>query len=944
MFKFQAFLIATSQNILNVYVEYQAYLWYNANHMKKQIFNNKLTFLIFFTFILTGIADVTNPGHSLISLGVPFLYALVSFTFGLYRFKIQRLDSLILIILNLVFLIFTFNTKIFLLNIFMLSLLIWSLAAPFIIRFKATLPATIIIPVFLAFIVPYYKLPYPLLPILYLPFFVFGYMFESLELKRNRLTTFYSLSGILISFALLFNALHRSLKLTGLYDKVYIQSLFSNTGLFVFAPIIVISFMLFIFSVLILFTGIFDCTAYKNKNHFNWRASFLSASALLPLLSGIISLHPSRNVKLCLIPLLAAVYLTVYWFTNQRFSRSGSSETTIKEGSSTASAEISAAAENPTPKLPVDINRLMFKLLFMICYVMATVISIEFIIRSNSFSLTRSYTSTASFAYNLIFVGILYLLVTSVLGMKPGTLLAALVHIILLLANYLKLTYFSEPFFPWDLGLVRDAARISGDYVSIYTVAIVAAILIAGMILIVKNFRSILRFLRPKPNFAFAIILIVLLVFNLQILGSGGLKKINVFKGWYDGVNEYIKNGTYVENVLYLQNIKNYVNSKPEGYSAEAMKQLESDMGTVNATSDVKPDVIVILGETFWNPENLNGVSFNKEIAGNLKQYQSGTMISPAFGGGTANVEFEVLTGFSNFFFNQSIIPYNVYFKHNTPGIVSAFKDSGYDAVALHPNDGDFYNRNNVYKYLGFDEFKDIKSFDEPGIFKGNYVSDDALVDKIAETLKEKDAPTFILGITMQNHDPYISNIKNYGDRREIQVQSNKLDDTEKDVLANYAQGVCDEDKALGKLIDVAEKNDRPTLIYFYGDHLPRLGVGLPGGNYDIYNKLGYTDGTTDPRTDKKFYELPYVAWSSYKDLPKIDTPISSSQLAIEILKDAGIKYPSYFNSLLELRTEHPYLSSYLDNKAELANDKALQAYYMVQYDIMFGKQYLLGK
>ena len=912
--------------------------------MKKLTLKNNLMFLIFFAFILAGIADATNPGHSLISLGVPFLFALISFTFGLYRFKIQKLDSLILIVLNLVFLIFTFNTKVFLLDIFLLSLLVWSLAAPLIMRFKATLPATVIIAVFLAFIIPLYKLPYPLLPFLYPPFFVFGYMLENLEFKRNRLTTLYSLIGILISSALLFNTFHRSLKLAGPYGKVYIQSLFSNSAALVFAPIIVINFMLLVFSILMLLTGMFDCSAYKNKNKINWRASFLSASALLPFLLGITSLHPGRSVKLLLIPLLAVTYLAVYRFVDRRLGRSGFSKVLASEASSTASAEISASVENTIPQLPIDINRLIFRLLFAICYIMATVLSIEFIIRSNDIALLRGYSSTASFAYNLIFVGILYLLVTSVLGMRLGTLLAALVHIILLLANYLKLTYFSEPFFPWDLGLLRDAAMISRDYISIYTIAIAAVILLAGIILVIRNFRRILKFLKPKPNFGFAIVLIIPLVFNLHLLGSGGLKTINVFKGWYDGINEYVKNGTYVENVLYLQNIKNYINSKPAGYSAEAVKKLENSYGSVSETSDVKPDIIVILGETFWDPAKLNGVSFNKEVAGNLRQYQSGTMISPAFGGGTANVEFEVLTGFSNFFFNTSIIPYNVYFKHSTPGIVSAFKDSGYAAVALHPNNGDFYNRNNVYNYLGFDEFLDIKSLDQPNAYKGNHVSDDTLVNDIADVLKEKDAPAFILGITMQNHDPFTSNIKNYGAGREIEVKSDKLDADEKDVLANFAQGVYDEDKALGKLIEVAKKNDRPTLIYFFGDHLPRLGVGLPGGNYDIYNKLGFTDGSTDPRSDKKFYELPYVAWSSYKELPKLDTPITPNQLAIEILKDSGIKYPSYFNSLLELRKSHPYLSSYLDSKVGLANDKAVQDYYMMQYDIMFGNQYLTRK
>lgn len=912
--------------------------------MVKLNLKNKITILIFFSFILIGIADATNPGHGLISISVSFILVLVSFFFGLYRFKLNKLDSLLLLLANIGFLIFTFNTKIFLINIFLLSLLVWSLAAPFLTRLKVALPAAIIATVFLSFVIPYYKLPFPLLPILYFPFFIFGYILDNVRFKRNRMTKLYCLTGILISAALLYNSLHRSLKITEFYGKVYIQSMFSDKTIYAFAPIIVIGFFLLAFSVLILSTRIFDHVKFKNKNYINWRASILSASILLPLLYAIFHLHPERNIRLCLLPASAVLYLITYYFTDMKVYRRKISKVSRTEQGAIASQEAVFKDESDVPEFSIDINRLLLKIQFIVCYIMAVVISIEFIMRSNNISLTLQYTSTASFAYNLIFVCIFYLFITAVLGMGPGTILTTLVHAVLLLANYLKITYFSEPFFPWDFTLINDAIMIARDYLNIYTVAVVSVLLLAGIILIIRNFKKIIRFLKPKPDFKFVIILMIPMVFNLQLLAHVGLKDINIVKDWYDGIKDYMKNGTYVENVIYLQNIKRYLNLKPAGYSSNTVRELGKKLETPVETSNIKPDIIVVLGETYWDPTNLSDVRFNKEIAGNLKQYRSGTMISPAFGGGTANVEFEVLTGFSNFFFNTSIMPYTVYFKRNTPSVVSAFRDNGYDTVAIHPNTGNMYNRNNVYKYIGFEEFKDVQSFDPVKDIKGNYTSDDSLVKKISDTLKEKTGPAFILGISMQNHDPYGESIKHYGTGKEIQVESDKLDDAEKDVLSSFAQGVYDEDKALGELIDVAKNNDRPTIVYFFGDHLPRLGVGLAGGNYDIFKKLGFTDGKTDPRFDKRFYETPLVTWANYKDLQKYTTPLSSSQLAIEILKDSGIKYPSYFNELLEIRNKYPYLTNYLNNKTELANDKSIKDYYMIQYDIMFGRQYLVKK
>lgn len=879
----------------------------------------------------------------MISLFAPFLLVVLSFLFGIYGRGMRKLDCIILLLLNAVFLLLTAHNRIFLINLFVLSMTVWRLAAPYIAKYRFTLPASIILAVFLSFLIPYFKLPVPLLPFLYFPVFLFGYMLENLKFSINGKTIFYCAAGIFISAGMLGNMFLRALKWRSPYGKVFIQSIFTDKAGFVFAPVIVIFFLLLAFSVLIPSVKLVKSAGAMEKSPVDWSNSFLSATVLLPVLFGVTVLHPERRIRLLLIPALFVLYIAFCLLLRLKKKRTGSIYAGVSEEIS-ASAEAAVGKIAAIPEITIDMNRILFRVLFSMSYIMAVILSIEFVIRSNDLSLLRYYTSTPSFGFNLIFVSILYLLVCSVLGMKSGTLLFSLFHLVLLLANYLKLTFFSEPFFPWDIGLVKDAVSISRDYVSIYTIGIAVILILAVIVLAVKNFRRLVHFLKPRPNPLFALVLVPALAFSLHLLANNGLKQINVFKGWYDGVNEYIKNGTYVENVLYLQNIKNYINSKPSGYSEESVKQLEKSFGTVSATSNEKPDVIVILGETFWNPENMNSVTFSKEIAENLKKYQSGTMISPAFGGGTANVEFEMLTGFSNLFFNKSIIPYNVYFKHNTPSIVSAFKDSGYATIAVHPNDGSFYNRANVYKYIGFDTFDDIKSFDPSTQIKGNYVSDDNLVNKITDVLKEENGPVFIQGITMQNHDPYTEDIKHYGTALDIQAESDKLDTAEKSVLSNFAQGVYDEDQALGKLIEAAKKNDRPTIICFYGDHLPRLGVGLPGGNYEIYEKLGYADGKTDPRSDMKFYETPYILWSNYKELPKQDTPISPNQLAVELLKESGIQYPSYFNSLIELRKTHPYLSSYLESREELMQDKAVQDYYMVQYDILFGKRYLLNK
>jgi phosphoglycerol transferase MdoB-like AlkP superfamily enzyme len=249
------------------------------------------------------------------------------------------------------------------------------------------------------------------------------------------------------------------------------------------------------------------------------------------------------------------------------------------------------------------------------------------------------------------------------------------------------------------------------------------------------------------------------------------------------------------------------------------------------------------------------------------------------------------------------------------------------------------YNRTNAYKCLGFDSFKDLNSFNLKIDVKGNYVSDDKVIDKVIENLNENDAPKFIFAATIQNHDPYDNNSKNYINRK-VNVTSKELDSVEMEILSNYSQGVYDADNALGKLIEEVKKNKRPTLLYYFGDHLPRLGE--PKGIYDIYEKLGYIDKNKKPEQDPKFYETPIITWSNYKKMNKLPVPISPNQLAVEILRDSGIKYPNYFNYLLRLREKYPFLNRSLVDKNELMNDEIINNYYMIQYDIMFGNQYIL--
>ncbi len=546
--------------------------------------------------------------------------------------------------------------------------------------------------------------------------------------------------------------------------------------------------------------------------------------------------------------------------------------------------------------------------------------------------------------FNILVLCGIYLCLTALLGKGIPKIIIGIVTIFLTVANYIKFTYFDEPFYPWDLYLVRNLIGISREYLSIpIIIAVIAAI--GVLVYLVIHFRKAIgRYLKPKLSLFLLPFAAVFFLLNSVILTNTPLSiQLGIQKSWYIGKDEIMANGMFAQNYFYLTELDKYLNPKPQGYNENTMAEINSKYGktgeSVAATSSVskeKPNVIMIMSESFWDITKLNDLKFSKDIVENTHKYQKGQIAAPIIGGGTANSEFEALTGMSISSLSPGIIVYNAYLRTKTPSIASVLKDNGYSTTAIHPNYGWFYNRDKVYNYFGFDDFYDVDKFSLSSQCKGPYISDYALVDKIMDTLNSSDKPAFIFGVSMQNHDPYIDKYSSH----DVTVESDKLDDKQKNIVGNFAQGIYDADQSLGKLIQELKKIKKPTLVYFFGDHAPRL--GSLDDFYTVYDLLGTDDKSAQNQNLEKlkYYTTPFAAWSNYKEIDSFSEIVSPSHIAYKILQDAGVKYPNYFNILPELEKNFPVLHqqtiSSVDNNNQLIKD-----YRLIQYDLLFGNKYL---
>jgi phosphoglycerol transferase MdoB-like AlkP superfamily enzyme len=263
---------------------------------------------------------------------------------------------------------------------------------------------------------------------------------------------------------------------------------------------------------------------------------------------------------------------------------------------------------------------------------------------------------------------------------------------------------------------------------------------------------------------------------------------------------------------------------------------LRQSMATSTANAEL-PDIVVIQSESFFDPTIMRGYE-KSQFAPNLRRLAahgiSGRLHVPTFGGGTIRTEFEVLTGLSLRYFDNLQFPYLQMSHKAVPSMVRTLKAHGYDTMALHGNDPAFWNRTAAFKALGFDRFVSQSSFPANAAKDGMYMADSAMTDEIMAQLKESGPPQFIFAISIEAHGPYDVAPANTAERDAIPVPDG-ITGKDKQELQTYLYHLQHADAQLGRLAQWLAQRKRPSLILFYGDHLPAL-----SNSYDV---TGFIDG-----------------------------------------------------------------------------------------------------
>ncbi|WP_081334219.1 LTA synthase family protein [Burkholderia diffusa] len=239
---------------------------------------------------------------------------------------------------------------------------------------------------------------------------------------------------------------------------------------------------------------------------------------------------------------------------------------------------------------------------------------------------------------------------------------------------------------------------------------------------------------------------------------------------------------------------------------------------------DSTPDVIVIQSESYFDARRLGACVSSGPYANfdraRREAFAQGSLDVPAWGANTMRSEFAMLTGLPSAVLGYSrFYPY-MYVRRACASLAGWFKRGGYRTLAIHPYHADFFGRNRAFRFMHFDRFLDIRDFGGAARI-GPYIGDDPVADAIIATLQEHgDGPLFAFAITMENHGPL--HLESVGPG-ESESRHTLGDDARWRDLTAYLRHVENADGMIGKLTDYLRKRERPTVLCFYGDHVPAL-------------------------------------------------------------------------------------------------------------------------
>ncbi|MGB4657555.1 MAG: LTA synthase family protein [Mobilitalea sp.] len=474
------------------------------------------------------------------------------------------------------------------------------------------------------------------------------------------------------------------------------------------------------------------------------------------------------------------------------------------------------------------------------------------------------------------------------------------------IANGVILTYRVTPFTGTDLKLIGSAAEVATKYLSIDQIILAAIAAVAVICFLVYMGHRSAKY-TGKMRYRRNILLIVLLFLSIIPVTQLSVKT-NVLSTYFGNI--VIAYEDYGFPYCFWCTVIAKGIDCPNNYDEKTVKKILNRDGEDSYNIDKTPNIIIVQLESFFDPESIKALELSEDPIPNFrrleKYYTSGYITVPVVGAGTANTEFEVITGMSLRYFGPGEYPYKTILTDNVcESVAYNLKGIGYATHAIHNNVADFYGRDAVFAKLGFDTFTSEEMMNITEYTPLGWAKDEVLTSTVMDCLKSTEGQDFIYTITVQSHGGY----QNEQPHEDMKISVNgTVNEEESNPVEYYVNQLNEVDEFIGALVEELSNYEEDTILVLFGDHQPSL---------DLQAK---------DLTNGSIYQTEYVIWDNM-GLKASDKNIKSYQLAAIALDKAGI----HVGTLMKYHQVRMGTRNYALNLDVL------------QYDMLYGDKYVYG-
>lgn len=465
--------------------------------------------------------------------------------------------------------------------------------------------------------------------------------------------------------------------------------------------------------------------------------------------------------------------------------------------------------------------------------------------------------------------------------------------------NAIVIAFRSVPFSMVDVLLLPEAVKLMGTYFTRGQ----AALLFAGAFILTAAVAVLFVRAKKQPRIPakYSVPCVAGLAFLVAVSMLAGGRS-----GWLDTEFENVIE-TYEHDgfaYCFLYTFADLGMDEPEDYSPQAAEAVADALeASPEPQSGLRPNIIFLQLESFMDPDRLVGVRTSEEAVPVFTRLRaegpSGSLYMPMVGGGTANCEFEVLTGMNTDFFGVGEYPYNTIVREVAcESIAFNLREYGYSAHFIHNFSGSFYSRHEVLPQLGFDDYDSVEYMPDVSLNALDWPRDDVLAGEVLLALENTPGRDFVFVTTMQGHGPYPE--EPLGEASiAVEVDDGRLNPAS---VEYYVNQLRETDAFVGELLAALEDRAEPTVVLVYGDHLPALSL------------------EADMIDSGDLFESEYALWANFP-LHAQDQDMEAYQIA------------AYTMGLFDL--DAGYLTKLTQQSAQDAD--YLERLELLQYDMLYG-------